>query len=1167
MGNRRFTLAVPPFSISNDDTEIHVTNSKQLSKNSPSPMRSSPRIIRRIDHEREEVELEDWLNFDKFPPLTPGQGKPLISFGLPKHSQPTEETRQGRLHDQRPPPVVAIGSNSILVGDLPIQFRWNSKARDEKDEDKSKLPVLPRMKALVCSEVHSGHEAEDGKIGGTVSRASWAREKALRHGPDAGLSIEDLFQHSYCPSTSHPPDTKAKPSHTTRWFWIPSARVWDPTAERFPATPQEIWKFGKQAKHLRRVSPRILDGRSFIEVVANKMDRKGYQGREVREGDRYREGRFQEPERQSREGFQETRDLRGGYPNQTREGFQGRDGRVFRSYQDQPRGQSRGWDQGGGQNRKREGDRQEVRDVRRMTEEDLRHKLEERKKGEQQSQHQQHWDSGQSASMSIRCFNCNDLGHHISTCKKPPFCYSCRASGHKSTNCPSTRANKGLTLCAMGMPGQLFYALNIPEIKPEEKEIADESIRALVSVLEGRGTKFRIKTELQYLVDSEWNWDVKRISGSEFIVSIPSKPVMNLLTKMQKIKFITSDMVAVIEETDREPDTFQTLQTVWVRAMGIPNVARTEFAVLELAKLVGFPEEVHIPSLQWKAVWVKVSCKDPYKIGGASEVFINKKGKKISWFYSDKLPQHPPTKPDDDDFDINDGEVTDEEDPESQESHGWLETGKSPPKGPTSHGAGPSNYQGRQSSNLDNDRNGAGGSNETSRTVAEDDSKKDLIQEITDLAENMQVRSTIKNYSDQRELLADLGFMEISEEMPVESNKNYAVPTEKLTPEVFSTQENLSGQSDEPELNEDKNNDHEVEVVTSKSKCAEGTVPVSAKSTSILIDTIRHSSRLKEDGTTMMAKAMNKKASAASKGAVKMRKPGKRSRERDAYFYSDHNDEKDKYFFKVLVGDFRERLAVPEKFEQHFRGLIGNRVKLESRCGHTFDVEVAKNLGKVVLQTGWKEFVTAHDLNMGDFLVFKCDKTSRFKVFIFDLSCCEKVPPCLVKRNHICGRETREMHIEISSSCGDLPMNVTTNSSTSLSDSSGDSVRPEDQKSHCVPGYILPRGTCLTCVQMKKLKERVRASSSRIPIYGCIINNGNVHGRSQALDQTLMLRCRGKSWEVRCVIKKDKKRVKRLMKGWKQFARDNKLRLGDLCLFELLENTKYTMNVHVIRAK
>jgi hypothetical protein len=90
--------------------------------------------------------------------------------------------------------------------------------------------------------------------------------------------------------------------------------------------------------------------------------------------------------------------------------------------------------------------------------------------------------------------------------------------------------------------------------------------------------------------------------------------------------------------------------------------------------------------------------------------------------------------------------------------------------------------------------------------------------------------------------------------------------------------------------------------------------------------------------------------------------------------------------------------AIPDKFVQRFRGLIANSVNLESRCGHTFDVEVANNLGKLVLQTGWKAFVTAHDLNMGDFLVFKYDGTSRLKVLIFDLSCCEKVPPCLVKR-------------------------------------------------------------------------------------------------------------------------------------------------------------------------
>lgn len=177
-------------------------------------------------------------------------------------------------------------------------------------------------------------------------------------------------------------------------------------------------------------------------------------------------------------------------------------------------------------------------------------------KGGYEPFNQQTWELGQSSGLPMKCFNCNDDGHHRPTCKKLPFCYCCRDTGHKSANCPLMYANKGLTLCAMGMPGQLFYSLNLPKIKKEVKEVVDDLIRALISILEGRGTKLRIKTKLQYLVDSEWNWDVKQISGSEFIVNIPSKAMLNLLTKMQKIKFITADIVAVVEETDRNPKTF-----------------------------------------------------------------------------------------------------------------------------------------------------------------------------------------------------------------------------------------------------------------------------------------------------------------------------------------------------------------------------------------------------------------------------------------------------------------------------------------------------------------------------------------------------------------------------------------------------------------------------------
>jgi len=46
-----------------------------------------------------------------------------------------------------------------------------------------------------------------------------------------------------------------------------------------------------------------------------------------------------------------------------------------------------------------------------------------------------------------------------------------------------------------------------------------------------------------------------------------------------------------------------------------------------------------------------------------------------------------------------DDDITDEEDPESQESHGWLETRKPPPTKPSGHLGGSSNYQDRKASN------------------------------------------------------------------------------------------------------------------------------------------------------------------------------------------------------------------------------------------------------------------------------------------------------------------------------------------------------------------------------------------------------------------------------------------------------------------------------------
>ena len=74
--------------------------------------------------------------------------------------------------------------------------------------------------------------------------------------------------------------------------------------------------------------------------------------------------------------------------------------------------------------------------------------------------------------------------------------------------------------------------------------------------------------------------------------------------------------------------------------------------------------------------------------------------------------------------------------------------------------------------------------------------------------------------------------------------------------------------------------------------------------------------------------------------------------------------------------------TIPQKFVQRLTGKITGTIKLESRAGSSFDVQVINNQGKVSLGFGWEAFVSSHDLNRGDFLVFKYNRRSHLKVLI-----------------------------------------------------------------------------------------------------------------------------------------------------------------------------------------
>ena len=228
--------------------------------------------------------------------------------------------------------------------------------------------------------------------------------------------------------------------------------------------------------------------------------------------------------------------------------------------------------------------------------------------------------------------------------------------------------------------------------------------------------------------------------------------------------------------------------------------------------------------------------------------------------------------------------MTDEEDPESQDSHGWLHTGKSPPKG-SGHVSGQYNYQGRQTSNLEVDKesylgpNGNSGEGmlmgeskgksqlmENCNSYGENTAIVDVLQEINELAEKVQNSSFLgTNVSiqiNQTDSLADWGFMEVDGISTTEAVKlsELSESSGKISDpahEIAIQQEAAPSQTAMEE--------NAVEIERSACCIMEEEV-VASLASNVSITTTRHSSRLKEDGISMMAKAMNMKNALASKG-------------------------------------------------------------------------------------------------------------------------------------------------------------------------------------------------------------------------------------------------------------------------------------------------------------
>jgi hypothetical protein len=78
------------------------------------------------------------------------------------------------------------------------------------------------------------------------------------------------------------------------------------------------------------------------------------------------------------------------------------------------------------------------------------------------------------------------------------------------------------------------------------------------------------------------------------------------------------------------------------------------------------------------------------------------------------------------------------------------------------------------------------------------------------------------------------------------------------------------------------------------------------------------------------------------------------------------------------------------------RKIISDTIKLNAPNGCVYDIEICREMGEIVLRSGWDVFATAHNLEQNDYLVFKFCGNSSFKVQIYN-SCggSQKITSCV----------------------------------------------------------------------------------------------------------------------------------------------------------------------------
>ncbi|KAA8528580.1 hypothetical protein F0562_035935 [Nyssa sinensis] len=275
-----------------------------------------------------------------------------------------------------------------------------------------------------------------------------------------------------------------------------------------------------------------------------------------------------------------------------------------------------------------------------------------------------------------------------------------------------------------------------------------------------------------------------------------------------------------------------------------------------------------------------------------------------------------------------------------------------------------------------------------------------------------------------------------------------------------------------------------------------------------------------------------------------------------------------KHFFKVMMPGFLTELYIPPAFCGQLGEVKSEEAILTSRKG-SWHIKIGKrDKGFIYFREGWDNFVQHHGLCLGDFAVFEHIGDMHFNVYVFDSSACEKEFPLKLAREikrepQVAHEIKREPYVAYE-------------------------IKKESRVAYEIKKE--PRGVNIhENVKHIKREWSLKAAASYSPerphfVTTIKASNGkpaspylNIPAeflKSNNLGQTSSITLRdpsGKLWSAELKSRNTNSlscNIRTFIaNGWYEFYDSNKLKKGDVCLFELNHSTRRSktvvMDVHI----